>query len=216
MLEKAPCRTCYSVLEAAYPSYIQGLRDTYSGALEAILTDIPEYYGQMRSYLEAEQPEDIGKLQLYEDPTLPLLKLYSLEAAMESALSRRVWLKSGGYLVIEPTEALTVIDVNTGKYAGKKNMEEAVLKINLEAAVETARQLCLRNLSGIIIVDFIDMAPEEHKKLLLDTLEAELKKDPVKTVLVEMTKLGLVEITRKKVRKPLHEMVQNKGEGTRT
>ena len=209
VVKTASCRTCYSVLEAPHPSYIQGLRDSYAGSLEAILTDIPAYFEQMKAYLEEEQPEDAGKLQLYADPTLPLLKLYSLESAMDSALSKHVWLKSGGYLVIEPTEALTVIDVNTGKYTGKKSMEEAILKINLEAAAETARQLCLRNLSGIIIVDFIDMSSEEHKKRLLETLDAELKKDPVKTVLVEMTKLGLVEITRKKVRKPLHEMISS-------
>ncbi|MBP3927342.1 MAG: ribonuclease E/G, partial [Clostridium sp.] len=97
---------------------------------------------------------------------------------------------------------------NTGKYTGKLTVEETILKINLEAAVETARQICLRNLSGIIIVDFIDMNSEENKRQLLSCLEAELCKDPVKTVLVEMTKLGLVEITRKKVRRPLHEMVR--------
>lgn len=207
ILTAAACRTCYSVLEEAEPFYIQGLRDSYSGSLEAILTDSPEYYAQMKSYLEAQKSEDLKRLQLYTDKSLPLIKLYSLESTLESALSKRVWLKSGGYLVIEPTEALTVVDVNTGKYDGKKNAAETVLKINLEAAVETARQLCLRNLSGIIIVDFIDMDSEEDKKLLLETLETEFKKDSVKTVLVEMTKLGLVEITRKKVRKPLHETI---------
>lgn len=207
LLEKAPCRTCYSVLETPVPSYIQGIRDSFSTRLEEIITDVPEYYQEMLTYLKTEQPEDTEKLMLYEDELLPLGKLYRLEAALDSALSKRVWLKSGGYLVIEPTEALTVIDVNTGKYAGKKNAAETILKINLEAALETAHQICLRNLSGIIIVDFIDMLSEEDKKLLLHTLEAELKKDPVKTVLVEMTKLGLVEITRKKVRKPLHEML---------
>lgn len=160
----------------------------------------------MRRYLDKNQKADLEKLQFYQDPLLPLIKLYKLEAALEEALERRVWLKSGGYLVIEPTEALTVVDVNTGKYSGKKNAEDTILKINLEAAAGTARQLCLRNLSGIIIVDFIDMAREEHKQQLLTALEEELKKDPVKTVLVDMTKLGLVEITRKKVRKPLHEV----------
>ena len=208
VLTQAPNRTCYSVLESARPAYIQGIRDSYSGTIEEILTDVPELYEQMRAYLQEEQPEDLQKLKFYEDPCLPLFKLYSLESVLEGALSKRVWLKSGGYLVIEPTEALTVIDVNTGKYTGKKTVEETILKINLEAAVETARQICLRNLSGIIIVDFIDMNSEENKRQLLSCLEAELCKDPVKTVLVEMTKLGLVEITRKKVRRPLHEMVQ--------
>lgn len=208
LLAKASCRTCYSVLESAEPSYIAGLRDTYAGSLEAIVTDIPECHKRMKAYLEENQPDDAVKLKFYEDSSVPLIKLYSLEAAMEEASGRRVWLKSGGYLVIEPTEALTVVDVNTGKYTGKKNVDDTILKINLEAAAETARQLCLRNLSGIIIVDFIDMTKEEHKKLLLARLEEELRNDPVKTVLVEMTKLGLVEITRKKVRKPFYEMLK--------
>ncbi|MCB6608880.1 ribonuclease E/G [[Clostridium] symbiosum] len=208
LLSKAACRTCYSVLESAEPSYIAGLRDTFAGSLEAIITDIPECHTRMIAYLEENQPDDAGKLKFYEDSAVPLIKLYSLESAMEEASGRRVWLKSGGYLVIEPTEALTVVDVNTGKYTGKKNVEDTILKINLEAAAETARQLCLRNLSGIIIVDFIDMTKEEHKKLLLARLEEELRKDPVKTVLVEMTKLGLVEITRKKVRRPFYEMLK--------
>lgn len=207
LLEKAPCRTCFSVLEAPIPAYIQTIRDQNTETLDEIITDIPEYQKEIQNYLEREAPEHAGKAVCYEDALLPLGKLYKLESILEAASAKHVWLKSGGYLVIEPTEALTVIDVNTGKYAGKKNAEETILKINLEAAKECARQICLRNLSGIIIVDFIDMSSEEHKQLLLETLSGELQKDPVKTVLVEMTKLGLVEITRKKVRKPLHEML---------
>lgn len=206
LLAKAESRTCFTLLEGAEPSFILSLRDTYAGSLQSVITDDKICYEEMRRYLDKNQKADLEKLQFYQDPLLPLIKLYKLEAALEEAVERRVWLKSGGYLVIEPTEALTVIDVNTGKYSGKKNAEDTILKINLEAAAETARQLCLRNLSGIIIVDFIDMAREEHKQQLLTALEEELKKDPVKTVLVDMTKLGLVEITRKKVRKPLHEV----------
>lgn len=206
LLAKAENRTCFTLLEGAEPSFILSLRDTYAASLQSVITDDKICYEEMRRYLDKNQKADLEKLQFYQDPLLPLIKLYKLEAALEEALERRVWLKSGGYLVIEPTEALTVVDVNTGKYSGKKNAEDTILKINLEAAAETARQLCLRNLSGIIIVDFIDMAREEHKQQLLTALEGELKKDPVKTVLVDMTKLGLVEITRKKVRKPLHEV----------
>ena len=130
-----------------------------------------------------------------------------VESVLKSASDRRVWMKSGGYLVIEPTEALTVIDVNTGKYTGKKTPAETILKINLEAADEVARQLSLRNLSGIIIVDFIDMESKEDQETLMRTLGEELSRDPVKTILVDMTRLGLVEITRKKVRRPLHEIL---------
>ena len=138
---------------------------------------------------------------------MPHINLYRLSAALDRALGRTVWLRSGGYLVIEPTEALTVIDVNTGKYTGKKTPAETILKINLEAAHEVARQLSLRNLSGIIIVDFIDMESKEDQETLMRTLGEELSRDPVKTILVDMTRLGLVEITRKKVRRPLHEIL---------
>ena len=134
--------------------------------------------------------------------------VYGLSKALENALKERVWLKSGGYLVIQPTEALTVIDVNTGKYTGKKKKSDTFLKINLEAAREAAHQLRLRNLSGIVVADFIDMDREEDNRTLLSVLASELKRDPVKTTLVDMTPLGLVEITRKKVQKTLAEQVQ--------
>ena len=135
-------------------------------------------------------------------------KLYSLEHQMELALAERVWLNSGGYLVIQPTEALTVIDVNTGKFEGGKKKEAAFLKISLEAAKEIARQIRLRNLSGIIIVDFINMESAESRKQLMDRLDQLLRQDPIKTVLVDMTKLSLVEITRMKREKPLAEAVR--------
>lgn len=208
LLRTASHRTCYSLLAASAPSYVNSIRDAYADGLLAIVTDDRACYEALRQYLEENQKEDLEKLSFYEDAMLPLIKLCSLETAMEQALGKRVWLKSGGYLVIEPTEALTVIDVNTGKYTGKKTQAETILKINREAAVEIARQLELRNLSGIVIVDFIDMDAESDRKELMKLLEHELLQDPVKTVLVEMTKLGLVEITRKKVRRPLAEQVR--------
>jgi ribonuclease G len=128
---------------------------------------------------------------------------------LSNALREKVWLDCGGTLIIQPTEALTVIDVNTGKaVTKKKQVQETFLKVNLEAAKEIAKQIRLRNLSGIIIVDFIDMEANKDKKLLMDTLEGYLKTDPIKTTLVDMTALNLVEITRKKVRKPLLEQMK--------
>lgn len=211
LLETASHRTCYSLLAASEPSYVTSIRDAYRNELDAVVTDDKLCYEALRQYMEENRPEDLRKLSFYEDPLLSLSKLYSLETAVEQALGKHVWLKSGGYLVIEPTEALTVIDVNTGKYTGKKTQAETILKINREAAAEAARQLRLRNLSGIIIVDFIDMEAEEHQLELMSLLERELLKDPVKTVLVDMTQLGLVEITRKKVKRPLAEQVQAAG-----
>ena len=144
-------------------------------------------------------------LRFYEDSLLPLYKLYRLETALEEIASEKVWLKSGGYLVIQQTEAFVSIDVNSGKFAGKKKAEETYRKINLEAAAQIARQLRLRNLSGIILIDFINMDNSDHKEELLHVLQKYLRKDPVKGVVVDMTKLNIVEVTRKKVRRPLFE-----------
>ena len=208
ILENGAHRTCYSKLYEAYPSYINRIRDTYITSMEEIVTDAKEIYGQLKQYLHENQPEDENRLRLYEDAMLPLAKLYQIDKAMEEALSTHVWLKSGGYLVIEPTEAMTVIDVNTGKYTGKKNKRDTILKINLEAAAEISHQMRLRNLSGIILVDFIDMEEKEDQELLMKTLAVQCARDPVKTTVVDMTRLNLVEITRKKIRKPLHEQVR--------
>lgn len=208
LMEQAPFRTCYSLLYQAPAAYLTSLRDTYAGELKELVTDEKDLYLEMKQYLEQYQPEDLVKLRFYEDLLLPLAKLYRLESSVQEAVNKRVWLKSGGYLVIEPTEALVVIDVNTGKYSGKKNLHDTILKINLEAAEEIACQLRFRNLSGIIIVDFIDMEREEDKELLLHTLEKAVSGDPVKTTIVGISKLNLVEITRKKIRKPFYEQFQ--------
>ena len=143
-------------------------------------------------------------VRLYQDDTLSLSVLYSIESKLETALASRIWLKSGGYLVIEPTEALTVIDVNTGKYEAGKEPQETYRRINLEAAEEVAIQLRLRNLSGIIVVDFINMQASYNRELL-EYLRALVQKDKIQTDVVDMTPLGLVEITRKKMSRPLRE-----------
>ena len=140
-----------------------------------------------------------------------LSTLYSLKHELDRVLEKKVWLPSGGYLVIEPTEALTVIDVNSGKNIKKKQKEEMILSINTEAAVEIARQLVLRNISGIIVIDFIDMEQKEHQEKLLHVLRMEIKKDKIPTTLVDITRLGLVELTRKRVQKSLKEQLQGDG-----
>ncbi|RGY95278.1 ribonuclease E/G [Clostridium sp. AM58-1XD] len=214
LLAGARYRTCYTRLDSSYPAYAAALRDSYAGEIGEIITDNRTVYETLKEYLSQNQKDDLDKLKFYEDDLLPLGKLYSLESALEKALSPRVWLKSGGYLVIEPTEALTVIDVNTGKYAGKKTPEETIFKINMEAAEEIARQTRLRNLSGIIIVDFIDMNEEKQREELMKFLRDLCRRDHVKTTVVDITPLNLVEITRKKVKRPLYEQVRKKaGEG---
>ena len=159
---------------------------------DEIITDNEEIYK-----LLCEQSIDV---KLYEDSLLPLYKLYNIEGLLNDVSLRKVWLKSGAYLVIDYTEAMTVIDVNTGKCEKGKNKEDTILKINLEAAIEAMRQIKLRNISGIIIIDFIDMAKDEAKEALLNQLIDEAKKDNIKTSIMGLTRLNLVEITRKKIR----------------
>lgn len=200
-------KTAFSLLMQDEAPYIKQLRNMRQDELDEIITDDKEIYEQAHEFLKAHQPGDLDKLRFYSDESYSLWKLYGLETILDDAIRTRVWLKSGGYLVIEPTEALTVVDVNTGKYDGNKNAEATFVKINQEAAAETAKQLRLRNISGIIIIDFIDMKTEADKLDVLSTLNSELKKDPVKATLVDMTKLNLAEVTRKKVKKSLREQL---------
>ena len=204
-------KTCFSKIYEAPAGYLCDIRDGYDANIESILTDERDIYEAIKNYLSKTQPLDLAKLQFHEKENCTLSMLYGIETKLKKALQEKVWLKSGGYLVIQPTEALTVIDVNTGKaVSGKKDVEKHFLKINCEAAKEIAKQLRLRNLSGIIVVDFIDMKEKGAKEILISTLCTELKKDSIKTAFVDMTKLNLVEITRKKVRKPLHEQWQKR------
>lgn len=200
----------FSLLYQEEPFYLKLLRDGYVEKYNEIITDDPVLYEEIKSFLGENQPEDSEKLRFYQDEMFSLQKLYRFEHEIEEACSEKVWLKSGGYLIIQATEAMTVIDVNTGKYIGKKKQSETYLKTNLEAAKETARQLRLRNLSGIIIVDFINMKEEANLQLLLKEFTEYLKADPIQTNIVDITKLQLVEITRKKNRSPLHELLFEK------
>lgn len=207
ILTQAKHRTVFSCVKKNPPMYCKLVKDISFSEETELVTDDAEIFREMQDYLKAELPKFAEKLVYYEDTLLPLYKLYSLETALSDALSQRVWLKSGAYLIIQPMEALTVVDVNTGKFDGKKKKEETFLKINLEAAVETARQLRLRNLSGIILVDFINLNREEDRETLLHVFKEELKKDAVQVTLWGITHLGLVELTRKKQHRPLYEQL---------
>ncbi len=215
ILEKARYRTCYSLLFRAEPEYVKSIRSCPAGSLEEIVTDDREVYEDLQRYLARCNSEQQCPIRFYEDPMISLSSLYALETVMDQACQKRVWLKSGGYLVIEPTEAMVVIDVNTGKYAGNKNQAETIRMTNLEAAEEISRQLRLRNLSGIIMVDFIDMKLQEDKLQLLEALRACVRPDPIKTTVVDMTALNLVEITRKKEKKPLWEQLSQIEKGNK-
>lgn len=167
-------------------------------------------YENIYLLIKNQSPSLTAKIKYY-SKEYEMFEYYHVKSAIREALSKKVWLKSGAYLVFDYTEALSVIDVNSGKYVGKTSLEDTAFKINLEAAAVIARQIRLRNLSGIIIVDFIDMKIKEHKDTLLNFLRDEVKNDRINTVVVGMTSLGLVEITRKKVRQPLHKILEAEG-----
>lgn len=201
-------RTCFSLLYEAEPFYLNAIRDACSRNLEEIITDLPEVYDKLTAYLQDLSPAQTEQLTFYQDALLPLYKLHSLETALEEIQREKVWLNSGGFLVIQQTEAFVSIDVNSGKFAGKKKAEETYRKINLEAAGEIARQLRLRNLSGIILIDFINMENPDHQDELFHVLQKHLRKDSVKSMAIDITPLNILEMTRKKVRRPVLEDIQ--------
>ena len=172
-----------------------------------VVTDIKELYDQI---LSDNNIEDKTKLKYHND-NITLSTLYSLNTVVRKALNKNVYLKSGAYLVIEPTEAMTVIDVNSGKAIKGNNKEDIALKINKEAALEISRQLKLRNMSGIIIVDFISMKTEGYNEILMDYLKKCVVRDKIPVSVIDITRLGLVELTRKKVRKPLYQIEKFRG-----
>lgn len=202
LLQVGVHRTCFNKIYDAWDDFLIELRDEYIYQYDKIITDDETLYHKLKSFLELYIPEKLSQLTLYTD-SYSLHKLYSIETKLQELLEERVWLKSGAYLVIEQTEAMYVIDVNSGKKVSKKNSEEYMLEINLEAAKEMMRQIALRNLSGIIIVDFINMVNKQYVEQLLQELRNLALKDKVKTTIVDITPLGLIEITRQKTKKSL-------------
>jgi ribonuclease G len=184
------------------PLALRSLRDLVGGDIERIRIDSRETYQRAVEFATAFIPEVVERIEYYPGER-PLFDLYSVEDEIQRALERKVPLKSGGYLVIDQTEAMTTIDVNTGGYVGHTNLEETIFKTNLEATQAIARQLRLRNLGGIIILDFIDMNDEEHKIQVLQALESSLERSGSKCQLGEVSPLGLVEMTRKRTRESL-------------
>ena len=201
-------RTCFSLVLETEPFYVAAVRDAYGRDLDEIITDVTEIREMILGYLEEISPELKEKLRFYQDQLLPLYKLYRVETALDAIQKEKVWLNSGGFLVIQQTEAFVSIDVNSGKYTGKKKMEETFRKINLEAAAEIGRQLRLRNLSGIILIDFINMENPDHRDELFHVLQKLLRKDPIKSRAIDITPLHILEMTRKKVRRPVIEDIR--------
>lgn len=199
LLKKAETRPPFTLLYQDKNFALKKVQDSYVSKIQRIITDDAETFDILKNTQYGEN------ISFYQDEMLSLWALYGLSSKLEEAFHKKVWLKSGGYLVIEPTEALTVIDVNSGKCIDKKKRQEMLLQVNKEAAIEAARQIRLRNLSGIILIDFINLEEKTKEEEFINLLKEYLKKDPILTTLVDITPLGLVEITRKKVAAPLYE-----------
>jgi ribonuclease E len=178
---------------------VRVVRDLFNDEeFKEIVTDSEPVFATIREYLKSVAPELVDKVRMH-DGRLPLFEQYHLVEQIHKALERKVWLPSGGYLVIDKTEAMTVIDVNTGKHVGKANLEDTVTKTNLEAAEEVARQLRLRDIGGMILIDFIDMLLEKNKREVVDTLKNAMAKDKTRSQVFDISPLGILEVTRKRV-----------------
>ena len=188
-----------SVIHCELDICLRAIRDLYTKGVEKVVVDAEKEYNQIIEFVSSFMPQLKHSIELY-DAEEPIFDAYGIEVEISRALGKKVWLKSGGYIVIEETEALTAVDVNTGKYVGKGNPEDTILKTNLEAVKEIAYQLRLRNIGGIIIIDFIDMEREGGRERVYQALNDALKKDRARFNVLRISELGLVEMTRKRIR----------------
>ncbi|MFZ3090769.1 MAG: Rne/Rng family ribonuclease [Nitrospirota bacterium] len=178
------------------------VRDLFTPKVDKLVVDSREEYQKIKEFTDSYLPKLSPRVEFY-DKDEPIFDAYEVEMEISRALGKKIWLKSGGYIVIDHTEALTAIDVNTGRYVGKRNPEETILKTNLEAVKEVAYQLRLRNIGGIIIIDFIDMLKEKNRKKVFNVLSEALANDKARTNILQISELGLVEMSRKRVRENL-------------
>jgi len=197
-----PASMLYSDLDVA----LRTVRDLFSSEVDRLWCDEPDTYSRIVQFVQTYMPRLRARVQLYHENE-PLFEHFKIEPQIERALDRKVWLKSGGYLIIDQAEALTAIDVNTGRFVGKKSQDETILRTNLEAADEVVRQLRLRNIGGIIIVDFIDMTREADRKRVSEALRDALRRDKARTSALKISELGLVQMTRKRTRESLEELL---------
>ena len=205
ILEVARTRPAPSLLHQDMDQVQRTVRDLLTPDIGRVVIDSPYEFERVGNLVESLAPRLKGRVDLYEG-SAPMFEHYGIEEQVDKALDRRVWLRSGGYLILEQTEALTAIDVNTGRYVGKKDQEETILKTNLEAAEELVRQLRLRNLGGLLIIDFIDMESADHRKKVNDALAEEVRKhDKAQSKILKISELGLVEMTRKRTRESLEK-----------
>ncbi len=202
ILKKNEKLSAPSVLHYDLDLVFRTIRDLFTPDVERLVIDSPSEYQRVREFADSYLTQLTEKVELY-DKEEPIFDAYDVEIEISRALGRKVWLKSGGYIVIDQSEALTAIDVNTGRYVGKRNLEDTILKTNLEAVREIAYQLRLRNIGGIIILDLIDMEKEENRRKVYTSLQEYLSHDKAKTNIYHLSDLGLIEMTRKRTRESL-------------
>ena len=195
-----------SLLHQELTVSLRAVRDLLTHEVDQVIIDSREGYESVLSFLETLMPSRKDSVALYEGSE-PIFDAYNLEGDISRALKKKVWLKSGGYIVIEHTEALVAIDVNTGRYVGKHNLEETILKTNLEAVKEIAYQIRLRDIGGIIIIDFIDMAKKANQEKVFNALRESMEKDKSKTHILPISEIGLIQMTRKRIRKSINSML---------
>lgn len=200
--EKSERATAPAIIHEDVDLTIFALRDLLTEDVESILVDDKDEFERLRAYLLSVAPEMADRVRLYEEQT-PIFDFYDIEDDIEKILESKIWLKKGGYIVIEHTEALVTIDVNTGRFVGKRDQEETILETNLIAAKEIARQLRLRDIGGIIVVDFIDMESEENRRKVYNEFRNLLRKDRSRVRVYPMSDLGIIELSRKRVRPSL-------------
>ena len=185
---------------------LRAVRDLFTREVDRLIVDSDEEYEKIMAFIETFAPRLKYSVELYEGAG-PIFDAFGIEIEISRALGNKIWLKSGGYIVIELTEALTSIDVNTGSYVGKRNLEETILKTNLEAVKEIAYQLRFRNIGGLIVIDFIDMEKVANRERVFMALKEALNKDKAKTNILPMSDLGLIEMTRKRTRASLNRLL---------
>ncbi|MCM2131092.1 ribonuclease G [Larsenimonas rhizosphaerae] len=201
-----PASPAVSLIYGDLPLFMRILRDVMRDDIERVRIDSRENHARLMEFAREFMPDMLDKVEYYPGER-PIFDLFSVEDELQRALERKVQLKSGGYLVVDQTEAMTTIDINTGAFVGHRNLEETIFKTNLEAATAIARQLRLRNLGGIIIIDFIDMEDAEHRRQVMRVLERAMERDRAKTKLTGVTELGLVQLTRKRTRESLEQVL---------
>src|SRR5262245_1304570 len=204
--KKAKSAAAPSLIHQDLDLIARAIRDYYSPETEQVVIDSPKDYRRIVEFVRQFMPRQKTKIVLHEGAE-SLFEQQGIEDKIVKALDRRVWLRSGGYIIIERTEALTAVDVNTGRFVGKRNQEETILKTNLEAVQEVVRQLRLRNVGGIIIIDFTDMKKEGNRKKVYDALKEALKKDKARSNILKISELGLVEMTRQRTRESLENQL---------